>query len=70
VVLVWRKGIKNKLNKKYWFKNYLKKFNLWIRPCDETFAGPYADSEPETLAVENALKNKTGNWDAYISIHR
>lgn len=41
-----------------------------FRPCDETFAGRSADSEPETQAVENALKNKTGNWDAYISIHR
>jgi hypothetical protein len=38
-------------------------------PCSETFAGPSADSEPETQAIENALKNKTGNWDVYFNVH-
>jgi hypothetical protein len=38
-------------------------------PCSEVYGGPSQDSEVETLAVERALMNKSGNWDAYISMH-
>ncbi|CAF0850217.1 unnamed protein product [Brachionus calyciflorus] len=38
-------------------------------PCSDTFAGPSADSEVETKAVEKAINDKLGNWDAFITIH-
>jgi hypothetical protein len=38
-------------------------------PCSDTFAGPAADSERETKAIENSINAKIGQWDAYINIH-
>jgi hypothetical protein len=38
-------------------------------PCSDTYAGPSADSELETLALEKAILVKKGNWDAYLTIH-
>lgn len=38
-------------------------------PCSDIYAGPSADSELETNAVQNALKAKVGNWDAYFNVH-
>jgi len=38
-------------------------------PCSETYAGPKADSELETQAVESAILAKSGQWDAYLTIH-
>lgn len=40
-----------------------------LSPCAETYCGETAESEPETLAVVNSLRNKTGKWDAYLSLH-
>lgn len=38
-------------------------------PCSDTYAGPSADSELETKAVEQAILAKAGQWDAYLTIH-
>jgi len=38
-------------------------------PCSDTFAGPRADSELETQAVENAILAKKDQWDAYLTLH-
>lgn len=38
-------------------------------PCSEIFAGPSASSELEIQAVQRALNNKLGNWDAYLTFH-
>ncbi|CAF1085489.1 unnamed protein product, partial [Brachionus calyciflorus] len=38
-------------------------------PCSDTYAGPSADSELETKAIEKAILNKNGYWDAYLTIH-
>ncbi|CAF0797465.1 unnamed protein product [Didymodactylos carnosus] len=36
-------------------------------PCSETYAGPYADSEPETQGLENFIRTKS--WHAYLTFH-
>jgi hypothetical protein len=38
-------------------------------PCSDNYAGPSADSELETKALENAILAKNGFWDAYLTIH-
>jgi len=38
-------------------------------PCSETYAGKSQDSEAETKAVINALKQREGNWDIYFNVH-
>lgn len=38
-------------------------------PCSEVYAGPGADSELETQAIENSLKAREGNWDVYFNVH-
>jgi len=38
-------------------------------PCSDIYAGPTADSELEIKGVQEALKNKIGNWDAYLTLH-
>ena len=38
-------------------------------PCSDTYAGPSADSELETKAVENAINAYNGDWDAFLTIH-
>jgi hypothetical protein len=37
-------------------------------PCSDTYAGPKADSELETQAVEKAIQSRQ-NWAAYLTIH-
>ena len=32
-------------------------------PCDETFYGPHAFSEPETDAIQKFIMARQGNWD-------
>ena len=38
-------------------------------PCSDTFAGAKADSELETQAVIKVINAKSGEWDAFISLH-
>ncbi|CAF1040372.1 unnamed protein product [Brachionus calyciflorus] len=38
-------------------------------PCSDSYAGPSGDSELETKAIEKAILNKNGYWDAYLTIH-
>ncbi|CAF1015019.1 unnamed protein product [Brachionus calyciflorus] len=38
-------------------------------PCSDTYAGKSAGSELETQAVINTIKQKNGQWDAFISVH-
>jgi carboxypeptidase A4 len=38
-------------------------------PCADTFAGPVADSEPETKAIENFLKKDTIAYDSFLTVH-
>jgi hypothetical protein len=38
-------------------------------PCSDIYAGPSANSELEIKGVQNALKKKLGNWDAYLTLH-
>ena len=40
-----------------------------IQPCSDTFAGPAADSEKETKALEKAINDRKNNWEAYLTIH-
>lgn len=38
-------------------------------PCSDTYHGGNADTEPETRAVQNAILAKSGQWDAFVTIH-
>uniref|UniRef100_A0A8C9VSS0 Carboxypeptidase A6 n=1 Tax=Scleropages formosus TaxID=113540 RepID=A0A8C9VSS0_SCLFO len=38
-------------------------------PCDETYCGPYPESEPEVKAVARFLRKQRKRVKAYISIH-
>jgi hypothetical protein len=38
-------------------------------PCSDTYAGPSADSELETQAIEQAIRKYQGRWDAFFTIH-
>ncbi|CAO1308920.1 unnamed protein product [Diamesa serratosioi] len=38
-------------------------------PCSDTYAGPKAFSENETLAVENFMKEHSSKFDAFLSLH-
>jgi len=38
-------------------------------PCDETFYGPHAFSEPETDAIQKFIMARQGNWDLYLTFH-
>ncbi|CAF1524193.1 unnamed protein product [Adineta ricciae] len=38
-------------------------------PCSETYAGPSAGSEIETVGVVNFLQSKINTWDMYMSFH-
>lgn len=73
---LWRKNrrpnsgsscIGTDLNRNYGFK--------WLtggsstNPCSDTYAGPSADSEPETKAVENYINQYPGQWDSFLTIH-
>ncbi|KAK2155063.1 hypothetical protein LSH36_250g02043 [Paralvinella palmiformis] len=35
--------------------------------CDNTYAGPFAHSEPETALIRDYIFN--GNWEAYFALH-
>ena len=39
------------------------------RPCDDTYAGPKPASELETQAVQNAIKNRSGQWEMFFTLH-
>ena len=39
------------------------------QPCSETFAGPFATSEPEALAQTNFMLSRNGTWDLFITLH-
>ncbi len=41
----------------------------WIQPCADTFAGGSPASEIETQAVQNAVANKSGQWDQFYTLH-
>ena len=73
---MWRKNrrpnsgsscIGTDLNRNYGFK--------WLTggsstdPCSDTFAGPSADSELETKAVENYINLYRGQWASFLTIH-
>lgn len=38
-------------------------------PCSDIYAGPSKNSELEVQGIQNALKQRPGNWDAYINVH-
>lgn len=38
-------------------------------PCDDTYCGPYPESEPEVKAVAKFLRKRRKHVKAYISIH-
>jgi carboxypeptidase A len=38
-------------------------------PCSDTYAGPRAFSEPETLAIENFLIQNRARFDIFLSFH-
>jgi len=38
-------------------------------PCSDTYAGPSADSESETKAVQAAINAAPGKWDSFLTIH-
>lgn len=38
-------------------------------PCDDTYCGPYPESEPEVKAVAKFLRKHRKRIKAYISIH-
>lgn len=63
-------------SKKFEKKNFLKIYLFFVQtggsstnPCSDTYAGPSADSELETKAVENVILGKPDFWDAYLTIH-
>ena len=39
------------------------------RPCSDVYAGAHADSEPETRAIQGALRRRQGAWHAYVNVH-
>ncbi|RMZ93185.1 carboxypeptidase B-like [Brachionus plicatilis] len=73
---LWRKNrnpnsgsscIGTDLNRNYGFK--------WLtggsstNPCSDVYAGRSGDSELETQAVENYIKQYPGQWDSFLTIH-
>jgi len=38
-------------------------------PCSDTYGGPFADSEVETIAVQEYIMNYQGDWAFFITIH-
>ena len=38
-------------------------------PCDDTYCGPFPESEPEVRAVAKFLRKNKKRFKAYISIH-
>lgn len=38
-------------------------------PCSDTFAGAYAFSESEILAIHNYLERNPGKFDVYLAFH-
>lgn len=38
-------------------------------PCDETYCGPSAESEKETKALANFIRNNLSSIKAYLTIH-
>lgn len=38
-------------------------------PCDDTYCGPFPESEPEVKAVAKFLRKHKKRVEAYISIH-
>ena len=42
----------------------------FVDPCSDVYQGVGGDSEPETNAVVNSIKERTANLKAAIAIHR
>lgn len=40
-----------------------------MHPCDDTYCGPYPESEPEVKAVANFLRKHKKHIRAYLSFH-
>lgn len=40
-----------------------------LHPCDDTYCGPYPESEPEVKSVAKFLRKHKKRIKAYISIH-
>jgi len=40
-----------------------------LHPCDDTYCGPFPESEPEVKAVAKFLRKHRKRVKAYISIH-
>lgn len=38
-------------------------------PCSATYAGPYANSEPEAVAQSKFILSRNGTWDLFITLH-
>ena len=38
-------------------------------PCSDIYAGPAGNSELEIQALQRAINNKLGQWDAYLTLH-
>ena len=53
-----------------WFKiQYSQTGGSSTDPCSDIYAGPNANSELETQAVQSALNKHLGQWDSYLTIH-
>ena len=42
----------------------------FVDPCSDVYQGVGGDSEPETNAVVNSIKERTANLKTAIAIHR
>ena len=40
-----------------------------MHPCDDTYCGPFPESEPEVKAVANFLRKHRKHITAYLSFH-
>lgn len=40
-----------------------------MHPCDDTYCGPFPESEPEVKAVANFLRKHKKHIRAYLSFH-
>lgn len=40
-----------------------------MHPCDDTYCGPFPESEPEVKAVANFLRKHKKHIKAYLSFH-
>ena len=39
------------------------------QPCNDAYAGSSPASELETQAVQNAIKNRSGEWEMFFTVH-